>query len=97
MKNKINRGLLPIYASDIKRLIGYCDTWGYGNKDTCKYVTESLIEILKHNFKINIDIDIAFKNGLYSELISLIHNINSGSKFTQSNNIKFDSYNIRFS
>jgi hypothetical protein len=32
MKNKIKRGFLPIYSKDIKRLIGYCDTWGYGNK-----------------------------------------------------------------
>ena len=81
MKNKIKKGFLPIYSKDIKRLIGYCDTWGYGNKDTCKYVTESLIEILQHDFKIKIDIGIAFKNGLYSELISLIHDINSGGKF----------------
>jgi hypothetical protein len=80
MKNKIQRGFLPIYSKDIKRLIGYCNTWGYGNKDTCKYVTEQIMEILACDYKINID-PVGIKNQLWSQLISLTHNINSGGKF----------------
>jgi hypothetical protein len=52
MKNKIKRGFLPIYSKDIRRLIGYCDTWGYGNKDTCKYVAEQVMEILANDYRI---------------------------------------------
>ena len=86
MKNKIKRGFLPIYSKDIRRLIGYCDTWGYGNKDTCKYVVEQIIEILANDYRININ-PIGINNPLWSELISLTHNINSGGKF----------YNIKIS
>jgi hypothetical protein len=42
----IMRVLANLLKADIRRLIGYCDTWGYGNKDTCKYVAEQIIEIL---------------------------------------------------
>jgi hypothetical protein len=65
---------LPIYSKDIRRLIGYCDTWGYGN---CKYVAEQIIEILANDYRININ-RIGINNPLWSELISLTHNINSG-------------------
>ena len=91
MTNKIQRGFLPIYSKDIRRLIGYCDTWGYGNKDTCKYVAEQIMESLAYDYKMNINpMDINpmdIKNPLWSELISLAHNINSGGRF----------YNIKFS
>jgi hypothetical protein len=80
MKNKIKRGFLPIYSKDIRRLIGYCDTWGYGNKDTCKYVAEQVMEILANDYKININ-PVGINNPLWSELISLTHDINSGGKF----------------
>jgi hypothetical protein len=80
MKNKIKRGFLPIYSKDIRRLIGYCDTWDYGNKDTCKYVAEQVMEILANDYKININ-PIGINNPLWSELISLTHDINSGGKF----------------
>ena len=80
MKHKIKRGLLPIYASDVKRLLGYCNTWGYGNKDTCKYVAEQVMEILAYDYKMDIN-PMDIKNPLWSELISLTHNINSGGRF----------------
>ena len=80
MKNKIQRGFLPIYSKDIRRLISSCDTWGYGNKDTCKYVAEQIMEILVCDYKININ-PMDIKNPLWSELISLAHNLNSGGRF----------------
>jgi hypothetical protein len=72
MKNKIQKGFLPIYSKDIRRLIGYCDT--------CKYVAEQMMEILACDYKININ-PIGIKNPLWSELISLTHNLNSGGRF----------------
>jgi hypothetical protein len=84
MKNKIQRGFLPIYSKDIRRLIGYCDTWGYGNSETCRYIAETLIEDLYYKCKIN---DENNKEGIYQELISLAHNMNKGGCF----------YNIKFS
>ena len=80
MTKKIQRGFLPIYSKDIRRLIGYCDTWGYGNKDTCKYVAEQIMESLSYDYKMNIN-PMDIKNSLWSELISLAHNINSGGRF----------------
>jgi hypothetical protein len=50
------------------------------DKDTCKYVAEQIMEILANDYKINID-PIGIKNPLWSELISLTHDINSGGKF----------------
>ena len=68
---------LPIKEKDIKRYTKYCDEWGYGNKDTCKYVAEMLTEdiILDHNFK--------YKTAqkYWSNFISLAHHMNSGGKF----------------
>jgi hypothetical protein len=80
MKNKIDRGFLPIYSKDVKRLIEYCNTWGYGNKDTCKYVAEQIMEILTCDYKININ-PIGIKSPLWSQLISLTHSMNSGGRF----------------
>ena len=79
-KTKIERGFYPISYTDIRRMIGYCNTWGYGNKDTCKYVAEQMMEILAYDYKININ-PMDIKNPLWSELISLAHNINSGGRF----------------
>jgi hypothetical protein len=75
---KIRKGYLPIYSKNIKRYIGYCDTWGYGNKDTCKYVVESISEDLHYDYKIEVD----WLNDVYwGNLISLVHNINGGGMF----------------
>jgi len=68
---------LPIKEKNIKRYIKYCDDWGYGNKDTCKYVAEMLTQDLQldHNFK--------YKKAIkyWNRFISLAHNINGGGKF----------------
>jgi hypothetical protein len=44
---------LPIKEKNIKKYIKYCDEWGYGNKDTCKYIADMLTEDLTidNNFK----------------------------------------------
>jgi hypothetical protein len=74
-KSKIERGFYPISYKDIKRKIGYCNTWGYGNKDTCKYVAESLIE------EISINHELPITDTLNSDLISITHDINSGARY----------------
>ena len=68
---------LPIKEEDIKRYIKYCDEWGYGNKDTCKYIADTLTEdlIINNNFKY----ETARK--YWHQFISLAHNMNSGGKF----------------
>jgi len=68
---------LPIKEKNIKRYIKYCDQWGYGNKDTCKYVADMLTEDLTidHNFKY----ETAIK--YWDQFISLAHNMNGGGKF----------------
>ncbi len=69
---------LPIKEKNIKRYIKYCDDWGYGNKDTCKYVSDMLTDdlIIDHNFKYKK----RHKNN-WDEFISLAHNINGGGSF----------------
>ena len=68
---------LPIKEEDIKRYIKYCDEWGYGNKDTCKYVADTLTEdlIINNNFKY----ETARK--YWDQFISLAHNMNAGGGF----------------
>jgi hypothetical protein len=73
MRTKINRGFYPIAYSDLKRMIGYCEKWGYGNKETCKYVAENTIEqIALKNPHLKI------REDLYQELVELTHDINNG-------------------
>lgn len=72
-KTKINRGFYPISYTWINRLIGYCNTWGYGNKDTCKYVAENITEQLAMN-----NPELPIRSSLNSDLISLAHDINNG-------------------
>lgn len=76
MASKIEMGYYPINIKDIRRYIGYCTTWGYGNKDTCKYVAENIIEqiTLKHS-------EITIGESLYSDLISITHDINNGVSY----------------
>ena len=73
-RTKLERGFYPISYTDIRRMIGYCDTWGYGNKDTCKYVSENIIERLTLEYP---DLDI--KPSLSSDLVSITHDMNSGA------------------
>jgi len=75
-KNKLERGFYPIFAKDIRRMIGYCETWKYGNKDTCKYVAENIIERM-----ILDQPEIEIKDELYSDLIGITHDINNGARF----------------
>jgi hypothetical protein len=70
---KIKRGFYPISYADIKRRIGYCNTWGYGNKDTCKYVAETTIDQITLNHP-----ELPINNSLYGELIEISHDINNG-------------------
>jgi hypothetical protein len=73
-KTKIKKGFYPISYADIKRMIGYCEEWGYGNKDTCKYVAENTIEQLELNYP-----ELPINKDLHSDLISITHDINSGA------------------
>jgi len=57
----------------VRRLIGYCDEWNYNNKETCKYVVESIME--KH------DKDFGENRELYDDLMSMVHNVNKGGNF----------------
>ncbi len=68
---------LPIKEKNIKRYIKYCDEWGYGNKDTCKYVAEMLTDdlVIENNFKSKI------AEKYWNDFISLAHNMNGGGKF----------------
>ena len=74
-KTKLKRGFYPISLTYVKRLMGYCEQWGYGNKDTCKYVAESIIEWSSMYHE-----DIPIKDNLYSELIGITHDLNNGSQ-----------------
>ena len=75
-KTKIDRGFYPIKVKDIRRYIGYCNTWGYGNKDTCKYVAENTIEGIAMDSP-----EIPIKDSLYGDLISIAHDINNGASY----------------
>lgn len=74
-KSKIKKGFYPINLSDIRRMIGYCDSWGFGNKDTCKYVAENVIEHLSIDYP-----ELPIRESLYSDLISFVHDINNGAR-----------------
>jgi len=75
-KSKLERGFYPIYAKDIRRKVGYCETWGYGNKDTCKYVAETIIEDMRRDY--DIEVLCEKESELNRELISIVHDFNSG-------------------
>lgn len=72
-KTKIQKGFYPISYSWIRRLIGYCENWGYGNKDTCKYVAENIVEQISLNHP-----ELHIRESLEQELIELAHDINNG-------------------
>jgi len=73
-KTKIERGYYPISFGDIRRGVETCERWGYGNKDTCKYIAESLIDRMD-------SLGLSIKDDLHSDLVSITHHINNGSKF----------------
>ena len=75
IKTKLDRGFYPISLADVKRYIKNCKEWGYGNKDTCKYVAESVIEklLMEHE-------NLPIKDTLYQELIGIAHNLNAGGQ-----------------
>jgi hypothetical protein len=73
-KSKIQKGFYPISITDIRRYIRNCEQWGYGNKDTCKYVAESVIERLRLEHE-----TLPIRESLHSDLISFAHDINNGS------------------
>jgi hypothetical protein len=68
---------LPIKEKNIKKYIKYCDEWGYGNKDTCKYIADMLTEDL------TIDNNFKYEKAIkyWNQFISLAHDMNSGGKF----------------
>jgi hypothetical protein len=61
----------------INKIYKYCDEWGYGNKDTCKYIADMLTEDL------TIDNNFKYEKAIkyWNQFISLAHDMNSGGKF----------------
>jgi hypothetical protein len=80
MKTKIKSGFYPISVTHVKRLIKNCENWNYGNKDTCKYVSESIVEWLLMYYE-----DLPIRDNLYNDLISIVHDINNGGKYKRIN------------
>ena len=74
-KSKLEKGFYPISLTDIKRYIKNCEEWGYGNKDTCKYVAECVIEKLRMEQE-----DLPIKDTLYQELVGIAHDLNGGGR-----------------
>ena len=72
-KSKLERGFYPISITHVKRYIKLCEQWGYGNKETCKYVAESVIEHLELYHE-----ELPIKDSLYQELVSISHDLNNG-------------------
>lgn len=79
-KTQIEKGFYPISITHIKQFIKNCEQWGYGNKDTCKYVAECIIANIEDNH-----IDLPIVDNLYSDLISIVHNMNKGATYSRIN------------
>ena len=79
-KTQKEKGFYPISITDIKRYIKNCEQWGYGNKDTCKYVAETLIAKIEDNH-----IELPIVDTLYSDLIMIAHNWNGGARYSRIN------------
>jgi len=73
---KIERGLLPIYAKNIRRYISYADQWGYDNKDCMNYVAETITDDLDCDYHDQINGD-----DYFFEVKSLVNDMIDGSKF----------------
>jgi hypothetical protein len=74
MATKLERGFYPISYGDIRRGLETCERWGYGNKDACKYVAETIIDRID-------SMELPIKDDLYSDLVSISHDLNSGANF----------------
>lgn len=79
-KTQIQKGFYPISITDVKRYFKNCEEWGYGNKDTCKYVAESIIEKIQLYHE-----ELPIVDTLYSDLISIVHNMNNGARYSRIN------------
>jgi hypothetical protein len=77
---QIQRGFYPISITHIKQFIKNCEQWGYGNKDTCKYVAENVIANIEDNH-----MDLPIVDNLYGDLVSIVHDMNSGAKYSRIN------------
>ena len=73
---KIEKGLLPIYAKDIRRYISYADGWGYDNKDDMNYVAETITDDLDCDYNNQINGD-----DYFFVVKSLVNDMIDGSKF----------------
>lgn len=69
----IKKGYYPILKSRIYQLMDYWEVWGGNNKTICKCIAEKIIEDITLYYP-----DIPIRKSLYSDLVSVIHNINSG-------------------
>lgn len=72
-KIKLKKGFYPISISEIAKLSKSCEKWGYGNKDTCKYVAETIIEGIEIKYP-----DLEIREDLFDELVEATHDYNSG-------------------
>jgi len=72
-KSKIQKGFYPISYTRINQLMKNCRGWDYGNKDTCDYVAESIIQDLDIHYP-----ELPIRDSLRSDLISITHDINNG-------------------
>ena len=79
-KSKIERGFYPISLTHIKQLIKNCENWGYGNKETCKYVTETTIEWLQMKYE-----SLPIVETLETDLICIVHNMYNGARYKSLN------------
>jgi hypothetical protein len=79
MKNKelIKKGFYPISYKKLIKKVNICEKWGYGNKDTCKYVAETTIEEIELKYP-----DLPIKDTLYGVLIGIAHDLNKGRRYT---------------
>jgi hypothetical protein len=73
---KIEKGLLPIYAKDMRRYIKYAEQWGYDNKDAMNYVAEAVTDDLDCDYHDQIKGD-----DYFFQVKSLANDMIDGSKF----------------
>ena len=71
--SKIQRGFYPISYTRINQLMKNCRGWDYGNKDTCNYVADNILQDLDINYP-----ELPIRGSLRSDLISITHDINNG-------------------
>ena len=77
-KTQIEKGFYPISITHIKQFIKNCEQWGYGNKDTCKYVAETTIEQIRMNHP-----ELPINDVLYGVLIGIAHDLNKGRRYPE--------------